>query len=52
MRGCRTPPGRNDYVTPAGAGDKGGKGGKGGKGDQGYDGDKASILLWKVIVVM
>ena len=28
MRGCRTPPGRNDYVTPAGAGGKGGKGGK------------------------
>ena len=43
MRGCRTPPGRNDYVTPAGAG------GKGGKGDQGVKagkGGKASIRLW------
>ena len=29
--GCGMPPGRKDYVTPAGAGDKGGKGGKGGK---------------------
>ena len=31
---------RNNYATPAGAGDKGGEDGKGDKGDKGDEGDK------------